>query len=394
KTIDFIKLIFDAIIDDKSITDAIKTLLLSLQIPVIKAAMLDADFFVDDQHPARLLLDKLAEAGVGVSEHTDEVYIAINAIVQKLLKEFAEDIEVFKNAYEELNELVEGIYRQAQEREQQSYEEVQHAHARNIVLQEIRKTTLGKELPQGIRTLVLKVWPSMMFNYFLKHGKANDEWIDMLMILSKIIECMQSSGAISEFEDLGLSFDDLVKAVEHKLEANYKKKGLIKAVIADLRLTHEQVLEQRQAQQEKAEEPDKTEGTALEQLISHSREQVPDEKVIAAEQEAEVEEVEEESAEDIAKRKLATLPDTIKPGTWCIVYNGEDKPVRRLKLAIMLVQDATLVFVDHMGNVVIEKDAEVFADELEKDLSGVIMQHSVFDHALSSALGSITTTKH
>ncbi|MCW8910043.1 MAG: DUF1631 domain-containing protein, partial [Gammaproteobacteria bacterium] len=121
---------------------------------------------------------------------------------------------------------------------------------------------------------------------------------------------------------------------------------------------------------------------------------VPDEKVIAAEQEAEVEEVEEESAEDIAKRKLATLPDTIKPGTWCIVYNGEDKPVRRLKLAIMLVQDATLVFVDHMGNVVIEKDAEVFADELEKDLSGVIMQHSVFDHALSSALGSITTTKH
>ena len=60
----------------------------------------------------------------------------------------------------------------------------------------------------------------------------------------------------------------------------------------------------------------------------------------------------------------------------------------------MVVQDSTLVFVVNMGNVVIEIDAEVFADELEKDLSGVIMQHSVFDHALSSALGSIETAKH
>ncbi|MDH5735859.1 MAG: DUF1631 domain-containing protein [Gammaproteobacteria bacterium] len=410
KTIDFIKLIFDAIIEDKSITDAIKAILLSLQIPVIKAAMLDADFFVDDKHPARLLLDKLAEAGVGVSEHSDEVYIAINAIVQKLLKEFEEDITVFKNALDELTELVDDIYRQAQEREQQSYEEVQHAHARNIVLQEIRKITLGKELPQGVHTLVLKVWPSMMFNYFLKHGKANDEWIDMLMILSKIIDSVQLSGSMSELEELGFSFDDLVKAVRQKLEANYKKKGLIKTVIADLCSTYEQVAAQRkeheqQQQQLEEQSEEKMENVVLATMLAaQSREDVTSETAeTVAEVEAEIvdevsEEVEqevEESAEDIARRKLQKLPDTIKPGTWCIVYNGEDRPVRRLKLAIILVQDATLVFVDHMGNVVIEKDAEVFADELERDLSGVIMQHSVFDHALNSALGSISsTTKH
>jgi hypothetical protein len=48
------------------------------------------------------------------------------------------------------------------------------------------------------------------------------------------------------------------------------------------------------------------------------------------------------------------------------------------------------VFVDHLGNVVIEKDAEYFTEELERGLSGVIMQHSVFDHALKSALSSIS----
>lgn len=394
KTIDFIKLIFDAIIEDKSITDAIKALLLSLQIPVIKAAMIDADFFVDDQHPARQLLDKLAEAGVGVSEHTDEVYVSINQIVQKLLKEFEEDISVFKNALAELTELVEGIYREAQEREQKSYEEVQQAHARNIVLQEIRKITLGKELPKGIHTLVLKVWPSMMFNYFLKHGKANDEWVDMLMILSKIIECVQVSDSISELEELGFSFNDLVGTIEQKLQAHYKKKSLIKTVIDDLRSTYETVSEQREAKVSEQKEA-MGEASVVEQLISQSREQEEFATKEAVEEPVPEETVEEESTEEIARRKLERLPDTIKPGTWCIVYNGEDKPVRRLKLAIILVQDGTLVFVDHMGNVVIEKDADEFADELERDLSGVIMQHSVFDHALNSALGSIsTTTEH
>ena len=87
--------------------------------------------------------------------------------------------------------------------------------------------------------------------------------------------------------------------------------------------------------------------------------------------------------------KISSLPEGVGPGSWFIVYNGEDKPVRRLKLAVILVHDASMVFVDHLGNVVIEKDAGVFADEIEKGLSGIIMQHSVFDHALHSALETI-----
>jgi len=387
KTIDFIKLIFDAIIEDQSITDAIKTLILSLQIPVIKAAMLDADFFVDDQHPARQLLDKLAEAGVGVSDHKDEVYIAVSAIVDKLLKEYEEDIAVFDQALEELIALVEEIYRQAQEREQQSYEEVQQAHARNIVLQEIRKITLGKILPKTIHTLVLKVWPSMMFNYFLNHGKANDEWVDMLMVLSKIIDSVQLKNSMSELEEMGFSFEDLLTVIEQKLQSHYKKKELIETVLGDLKTAYAHAVKQREEI-----EANKPEGVELvSQLVEQSKEKtsMPEDDVVA-----EVA-AEEESQEQIAQRKLEKLPDDIKPGTWCIVYNGEGKPVRRLKLAIILVQDATLVFVDHMGTVVIEKDAEQFAEELEQNLSGVIMQHSVFDHALSSALGSISTsTKH
>ncbi len=368
KTIDFIKLIFDGIIEEDSITDEIKTLLLSLQIPVIKAAMLDAEFFVDDQHPARQLLDKIAEAGVGVSEHTDPVYVSIETIVRKLLKDYNEDVVAFNIALSELNDLTEEIYRNARETEVESQKTVKLAHAKSVVLQEIRKITLGKELPEGVRTLVLKIWPSMMFNHFLKNGKANDEWVELLMILQKIIESVQPLQSVAELEELRTVYMTVVDAARDKLGRCKKKQSILDQAIEDLRATFESLL-------------------ITENLPEESEKPAHDDANIEAEAETETEP--QLTTEEIARAKIGKLPEGVSPGVWFIVYNGEDKPVRRLKLAVILMLDATMVFVDHLGNVVIEKDAEVFADEVEKGLSGIIMQHSVFDHALSSALSSI-----
>ena len=254
KTIDFIKLIFDAIIDDKSITDTIKALLLSLQIPVIKAAMLDSEFFVDDKHPARLLLDKIAEAGVGVSEHKDPIYIDIEKVVKKLLAEYKEDVAAFKDALDALNQVAEDIRSKAQAREEEAQKQVKHAHARNVVLQEIRKITLGKELPQGIRTLVLKVWPSLMFNHYLRHGKANDEWVELLMILAKVIESCQPITSKSVLEEIGLSYEDIVKATHDKLKKSRKPDNVINKIVDDLRATYQDLIESADIDEAEAEE--------------------------------------------------------------------------------------------------------------------------------------------
>ncbi|MDT8283143.1 MAG: DUF1631 family protein, partial [Gammaproteobacteria bacterium] len=88
KTIDFIELIFDAIIDDDDISDTIKALLLRLQIPVIKASMSDQEFFIYDDHPARLLLDTVADVGIGITDHQDEMYKHLDKIINNILGEY------------------------------------------------------------------------------------------------------------------------------------------------------------------------------------------------------------------------------------------------------------------------------------------------------------------
>ena len=61
-TIDIVSLLFDYILDDPAIPDALKALIGRLQIPVLKVAMLDKDVFSKKTHAARRLLDAFAGA--------------------------------------------------------------------------------------------------------------------------------------------------------------------------------------------------------------------------------------------------------------------------------------------------------------------------------------------
>ncbi len=64
--LDTLALIFEAIYASPDIPDVVKSLLGRLQIPLLKHAMLDAGFFANDQHTARTLINRLADAALGL----------------------------------------------------------------------------------------------------------------------------------------------------------------------------------------------------------------------------------------------------------------------------------------------------------------------------------------
>ena len=66
-TIEMVAMLFDFIFETRDLPDGIKALLARLQIPVLKAAMLDGAFFAKKSHPSRLLVNELARAGLGWS---------------------------------------------------------------------------------------------------------------------------------------------------------------------------------------------------------------------------------------------------------------------------------------------------------------------------------------
>lgn len=371
KTIDFIELIFDAIIEDDAISDAIKALLLRLQIPVIKASMLDPEFFIYDTHPARILLDKIAEVGFGVTDHEDETYIELDKVVSIILNEYELQTSTFQHALDKLNEYIEKQEALAREKEEAAQKQVLREHARNTVLKALRTITAGKSLPENIHPLVLKRWPTLMFNHYLTNGKDNDQWVTIVEALREIVASVQPITTADELAYLQHHQDAILTRTRHFLKATNRSNDDIEYVLDGLKSVHENLIARAHFDAAETE-------AANQRIMSND----------AIMQEEDGYDINYTAARDDAP-PTPRLPANITPGMWFRIYIGEDKVPRRAKLSVIIMEDSKLVFVNHGGDIIVEKTFDEFIDEIEQGKSNMIMGHSVFDHALHSVIGRL-----
>jgi hypothetical protein len=368
KTIDFIELVFDAIIEDENISDTIKALLLRLQIPVIKASMIDQEFFIYDDHPARVLLDRIAEVGMGISGHNDDVYIRLDKIVNQLISEYELDTQTFQNALDKVNEFVKEREETARIKEEEAQQQALREHARNSVLRSLRNITAGKTLPEAVHSLVLKRWPTLMFNHYLENGKENDDWVVIIEVLRDVIDSVQPLNSAEDLAYLTAEKDKILERVNQQLSKTYKSKKDIQNVVGGLIETYDEMISDANFQEEEVQ--------VAERIIAETpREKEPIKK-------------------ETAHVPKTRLPSNVMPGMWFQIPTGEGNSTRRCKLSVIILEDEKLIFVTHDGEVVAEKSFEEFTQELDKDTSKVIMGHSVFDYALNSVITRLEPTLH
>ena len=360
KTIDFIELIFDAIIDDEEISDTIKTLLLRLQIPIIKASMSDQEFFIYDNHPARQLLDTIADVGIGITEHTDEMFKHLDKIITTILGEYDLTTETFQTALDSLNEVIEQQESKARAIEEEEQQQLLRKHARATVLKALRATTTGKTLPEGVHPLILKRWPTLLFNHYLLNGKENNEWVNLVLTLRHIVESVQPITSAEHLARLIADKDDLFEQTEKYLNLSSKSKKDVKNIMTVYRTTVQMHIDDANFTEEEV--------SVAEEVISQA------------------EPVEEAPIEEEATTDKPALPSNIMPGMWFQVYMGEDQIARRCKLSVIIVEDANLMFVNHKGELVTEKSFDEFNEEIASKKSKMIMGHSAFDHAFKAVI--------
>lgn len=100
-TIDLLSKIFDTVFLDPNIPPEIRELIKFLQIPVLKAALVDKNFFFEEAHPARRMIDMLSSMGMEQRSTDDPVFQAMQRSVDKVGRE-ADDAAVFAHAVADL----------------------------------------------------------------------------------------------------------------------------------------------------------------------------------------------------------------------------------------------------------------------------------------------------
>lgn len=373
RSIDFVGMMFGAIADDTTVSQIMTNLIYQLQIPVMKIAMSDNTMFEDDEHPARETVDLLTAAGKGINSEEDRLYSELEAIVDDILDDFDVDIAAFEKAVDELDIIIQKEEALTTETERQQQKQILQEHARHIVITQLKMISCNRKIPNNVRPLVLKHWSTLMLNRYIRHGRNSEQWIQSVLLLKLLLKCMQPIRFQSQYDLVKNNHMALIEAVNDELYQTQQDKNDISTQVSELK---EYFLAMIDEFGMKIVDEDNND---------LSDEELDDDSSIDTEEE--LQQIQQQT--EIAKQKIAQLTSDTRPGVWYEIYNGEDRAIRRLKLSVILTDAAQLIFVDRKGIKVIEKDAEVFAKELEENRSRVLADHSTFDHALGKVISCL-----
>lgn len=193
-TLDVIALLFDYIFRDPSIPDALRQLFARLEVPILKAALLDRTFFSDKKHAARKLLDHLAAAAVGATG--DDLYRAgleqvATAVIDEVCRDFKVDAAVFGAADAKLQAFVEAEQRDAARgldhdvaaalTTEQS--EADRTAARAL----IRDKLSGISVPFEVRGFAETVWAEYLTLVRARDGADSAAWSNAVRVLDELL---------------------------------------------------------------------------------------------------------------------------------------------------------------------------------------------------------------
>ena len=224
--IDVIGMLFDFILDDHEVPDAMKALIGRLQIPMLKVAVIDRAFFSDKKHPARRLLNVLARASMGWVDDGDRsprsLYGQIDDVVSRVLREFNDDVGLFSELLDEFTDYLEREERGAEAAEERVTQitrgQEQLLVARRRVAEVLNKFREQQpDLPTPLVNILREGWHDVMLLAYLREGEDSEDWRVALATVETLIWSVQPKTEGEERQRLLKSIPDLLKTLRDGL---------------------------------------------------------------------------------------------------------------------------------------------------------------------------------
>ncbi len=167
--IDVVGFLFDYIFRDPSVPSRFRQILGGLQVPILKVALAEPRFFVDEKHPARRLVEGLAGAAAGTDDdqaYASELEAVARTIVDTICARFVLDTTVIERECDTLEKFTDEWQAKSALATQRHVDraltgEWRDAH-RSRVRIVIRDKLAGVEVPLDVRGFIGTVWAEYM----------------------------------------------------------------------------------------------------------------------------------------------------------------------------------------------------------------------------------------
>lgn len=366
-TIDLVGMVFEYMLKDENLPDSIKALLSYMHTPFLKLAFIDPGFFEQPEHPARMLLNSLAEAGIrwvgndGTVQH--DMYNKIKDVVDRVLRDFKNDVRVIAELLLEFNTYTKNIIRRQELMEKRAAEKAQgEERLREVKLrvnEEVRKRTDDKELPSAVLLFALQPWSDYMSFALLRYGEKSEKWANALAVVDDLLWVIEPKSTSADLERQA----ELAPALLRDIEAGFETIGYDQVKGRKLLEAVSSLIEMAQ-QKKKAEPAPAPMRDKLEKIAAEKAGHTVEETDISKEEE-----------------KIVENLKLIEFGTWFEFEGG-----RRLKIAWYNARTSHYMLVDQMGKKVAMMSGLEIAREMIAKRAKIIAGSSkpFFERALEN----------
>lgn len=169
-------------------------LLTRLQVPLAQVALRDREFFLRPEHPARELLNAVAESGATWQTDDDldpRLLHQLHQSVDFVIKHYQGDEAVFAQANQEVQRHLEAAARKAELTERRHIEAARGKERLEIAKQRAAETIEAAfndhQPPRFVQALVNQAWADVLTLTQLRQGEHSDEWTEQLQTTLQIV---------------------------------------------------------------------------------------------------------------------------------------------------------------------------------------------------------------
>ena len=225
-TIEIVALLFQAILTEERIPTAVRVWFARLQMPVLRVAVSEPDFFATIDHPARRLIDRMGSCVMGFDATTR----AVGDILEKEIKRVVQVVEaypdtgrrVFQTVLVEFEKFLEHYFKNENEASRKGVSLAQQVEQREtLAIQytiELRKMLNEVPVQEGVREFLFHVWADVLAMTAVKAGNQSDATKDMKRAAADLIWSASAKVSREERAEVIRRLPPLLKTLRDGME--------------------------------------------------------------------------------------------------------------------------------------------------------------------------------
>jgi hypothetical protein len=387
-TIDLVGMLFEFILEDRNLPAAMQVMLARLQIPYLKAAILDRKLFAHRQHPARRLLDCLAEQAKGWSEESDRdhrLHEKVKSIVDQLLHDFDDDMSVFERLLVDLQQFQDTNKRRSELAEQRVAESTRGREkleqARRRAAREILDRIGERKLPPLVHGILARAWANHLVLTLLRQGEASPEFRSALRFVDDFIASTLPVTRAEGRQALRQMLPGIERALRQGLGNVAFQEQDVERLLSQLHTYYRQQLGETLGETEIVT----VDEDAAMLAIPDSIQPVIDSDAVPTSTADDQEETVEAPPDSPEWHQVQAL----QPGTWLEFCVG-DEAMTRAKLSWISPMSGRYLFVNRRGLKVADYPPQELAALLAGGQARILAANALFDRAMNAIVGKLS----